>query len=328
MHAPKVSIIVPNYNYDCYLTERLESIAQQTYQDFEIILLDDHSTDGSRKIIQEFAAKETRVAHVIFNEQNSGSPFAQWKKGLDYAQGEYIWIAEADDSADIHFIEYLLNYLEMYPQATLATSASVMIGKNGNILQKDYDHWRRRKHIHKRKATLYNGVEFVCHNMYWRNWIYNASGVIFKKKAIDEQALAALNMRYSGDWLFWINIAMQGKIIEVHQRLNYFRFHGNSVTHQGEFQGCLEDIAIINKLNLVFKIKWFKHTVRAGRFYRRTKKLQLSVKQKHDIYQQIKSTFNINKSIAFIIDTLSKCCPILPSEKQDNIKGTAITIHQ
>lgn len=328
MHTPKVSIIVPNYNYDRYLTERLESITQQTYKDFEIIILDDCSTDNSRKIIQEYATKEERVSHIIFNEQNSGSPFSQWKKGIGYARGEYVWIAESDDSADLHFIEYLLNYMETCPQATLATSASIMIDKTGNILQKDYDHWKRRKYIHKREATIYNGIEFVCHNMYWRNWIYNASGVIFKKKAINEQALAALNMRYSGDWLFWINIAMQGEVIEVHRRLNHFRFHKNSVTQQGAFQGCLEDISIVNKLNSALKIKRCKRLVRAGRFYRRTNKLQLSTKQKHDIYQQIKSTFNVNRPIALMIDAISKCCPFIYSEKQDNLDGAAIVMNQ
>lgn len=76
---PTVSVIVPNYCHAPYLEQRIESILQQTFQDFELILLDDCSTDGSREILERYR-NHPKVSGIFYNERNSGSPFKQWKK--------------------------------------------------------------------------------------------------------------------------------------------------------------------------------------------------------------------------------------------------------
>ncbi len=78
-----VSVIVPNYNHASYLVARIESILNQTYQDFELILLDDCSTDDSREVLLKYK-DNPKVTHLVFNEQNSGSPFIQWQKVNGY----------------------------------------------------------------------------------------------------------------------------------------------------------------------------------------------------------------------------------------------------
>ena len=100
----KVSVIVPNYNYEQYLPERIDSILNQTYTDFELILLDDASTDGSATLIEKYK-DNPHVSHVVINEENSGSPFRQWMKGIVLARGEWVWIAEADDLCEPAFLE-------------------------------------------------------------------------------------------------------------------------------------------------------------------------------------------------------------------------------
>src|SRR6516225_8534922 len=76
---PSVSVIVPNYNHARYLRRRVDSIVDQTYQDFELILLDDCSTDGSREVLQSYA-DDPRV-RIEFNDENTGTPFKQWNRG-------------------------------------------------------------------------------------------------------------------------------------------------------------------------------------------------------------------------------------------------------
>jgi len=94
MKTPLLSIIVPNYNHAVFLPQRLDSIFNQTFQDFEVILLDDQSPDNSVEILQQYAQKyRDKVAHFITNDQNTGNPFVQWKKGIELARGEFIWIA-------------------------------------------------------------------------------------------------------------------------------------------------------------------------------------------------------------------------------------------
>ncbi len=89
---PKVSIIVPNYNYAHFLEQALGSIERQTYRDFEVILLDDASTDDSLPVPQRFAREHH--CQFVCNEHTSGSAFKQWNKGLKLATGQYVWIAE------------------------------------------------------------------------------------------------------------------------------------------------------------------------------------------------------------------------------------------
>ena len=129
---PKVSIIIPNYNHARYLRQRIDSVLQQTYQDFEIILMDDCSTDESRTILSEYAG-DPRV-RIEFNEKNSGSPFRQWRKGIALATGRYIWIAESDDYADETLLEALVSRLDADSSITLCNCRSWRVTPEGNIV--------------------------------------------------------------------------------------------------------------------------------------------------------------------------------------------------
>src|SRR5262249_50040947 len=102
MRYPKVSVIVPSYNHGPYLAERLESVLAQTYSDLELLILDDASTDDSHQILRRYYNKP-RV-QVLVNSANSGSAFSQWNQGISLTRGEYVWIAESDDSSDPHFL--------------------------------------------------------------------------------------------------------------------------------------------------------------------------------------------------------------------------------
>ena len=95
---PLVSVIVPNYCHSMYLDERILSILNQTYNNFELIILDDCSPDnGASKSVIEKYRDNSHISQIIFNEKNSGSTFKQWEKGINLAKGEFIWIAESDD---------------------------------------------------------------------------------------------------------------------------------------------------------------------------------------------------------------------------------------
>src|ERR1700722_7016247 len=115
---PKVSVVVPNYNHARYLRRRIDSILQQSYQDFELILLDDCSPDNSREILTSYV-DDPRV-RIEFNTTNSGSTFKQWNKGVRLAHGEYVWIAESDDYADARLLERLVGILESEPEVVFA----------------------------------------------------------------------------------------------------------------------------------------------------------------------------------------------------------------
>src|SRR6478609_3462038 len=120
----EVSVILPNYNHENYLKERIDSILQQTYRDFELIILDDHSSDNSKQIIELYRSN-AKVSFIEYNSHNSGSPFRQWAKGIQLARGSYIWIAESDDSCEPAFLEETVKKMKEYPTAGIVFTQSL-----------------------------------------------------------------------------------------------------------------------------------------------------------------------------------------------------------
>ena len=106
----QVSIIVPNYNHSRYLHRRLDCILNQTFTDFECILLDDASTDNSVEILEQYVNRDSRFK-LFINQVNSGSTFAQWNYGVSLSKGKFIWIAESDDIADNTFLKKMTSFL-------------------------------------------------------------------------------------------------------------------------------------------------------------------------------------------------------------------------
>lgn len=99
-----VSVIIPSYNHAKFLVDRIESVLTQSYTLFELIILDDASSDNSREIIESYR-HHPLISRIIYSDKNSGSPFCQWQKGISLAKFDWIWIAESDDIALPNFLE-------------------------------------------------------------------------------------------------------------------------------------------------------------------------------------------------------------------------------
>lgn len=229
-NKPLISVIIPNYNHSKYLEQRLESVFNQTYQCFEVILLDDCSIDASREILTRFA-KHEKVTHCVFNVKNTGNTFVQWSKGIALAKGELIWIAESDDYAVPTFLERVVQPLIDDSQVVLSYCQSNRVNELGIIT----GNWIT--HTHDLDSTLFlndfsmDSNVFIEKFLICRNVIPNASAVIFQKSAVDiERHLEiAHDFRYCGDWIFYIKLIMNNKVAFVNDSLNDFRYHKNSV---------------------------------------------------------------------------------------------------
>lgn len=273
MNEPTVSVIVPNYNYARFLPERMESILGQTFKDYEIIMLDDASTDDSMEIIRRYSG-HPKVRHVVVNEKNSGTPFAQWRRGFELARGRYIWIAEADDSAKPDFLARCTETLEAHPDVNLCITGSVAVDSTGKKLELDYDRWswgrRFRRRIHK--TIIHDGKEYVKHNLYWYCSVYNASATVFRRSAVNiEMFDASALMRNSGDWLFWTKLTGSGRIAEIYDKLNIIRRHDAAVTERAFQSGYiyLEDIKVLKYIERNFKVGRYRRTIRRGTFIKK-----------------------------------------------------------
>ena len=130
---PKVSVIIPNYNHAPYLKRRIDSVLNQTYTDFEVILLDDCSTDESREVLLMYQ-DHPKVSHVVINRENSGSPFKQWHRGFELAKGEYIWIAESDEWCEPTLLETLVEPMLRDEFIVLRYCQSLLASERGKVI--------------------------------------------------------------------------------------------------------------------------------------------------------------------------------------------------
>lgn len=223
-----VSVIVPCYNHEPYLKDRLESIVNQTYQNFELILLDDLSPDNSAEILLSYQ-NHPKVSHCIINEKNSGSTFHQWNKGISLAKGELIWIAESDDVADLTFLEELVPQFEKNPNLTLAYSQSYRIDSTNKITGSWLDQTNDLNKNQFLSDFTMDGLDYIHKYLIVKNTIPNASAVIFKKQKYIDVGRANQNLKLVGDWAIWSKICAEGDIFYCYKKLNFFRYHSTSV---------------------------------------------------------------------------------------------------
>jgi glycosyltransferase involved in cell wall biosynthesis len=225
----KVSVIIPNYNYARYLELRLHSVLKQSYPIFEIIFLDDASTDDSLKVAETYFKEELNIK-LIKNETNSGSVYKQWIKGLQMAKGDYIWIAEADDLCENNFLEELVSCFEKDRDVVLAYCQSMQINENGKILADNYFEYTNDIDNGKwRKDYIRDGLREIKEILVVKNTIPNVSATLFRKTDVSPIADKIINYKVAGDWFFYIWLLEQGKISYVSKSLNLHRRHNRSV---------------------------------------------------------------------------------------------------
>ena len=237
---PKVSVIVPNYNHERFLRRRLNSIYGQTYKNIEVILLDDCSSDQSRSLLDEYAAAHPEITRTLYNEENSGSAFRQWAKGIKEATGDLVWIAESDDFCDERFLEVLVRCFDD-EAVLLAYATSTFVDKNEVPTRDNFQSYLSdlacaEKWTGSYVETAHNEVRSA---LGIKNTIPNASGVLFRRPVnmplLDDESW--LSMVVAGDWVFYLQIIRGGKIAYSTQTINFFRRYEDSaaeVTYKKE----------------------------------------------------------------------------------------------
>ena len=220
-----ISVIVPSFNHARFLEQRLTSIFNQTYSNFEVIILDDCSSDNSRDIINQYS-NHLNTSHIVFNEQNSGSPFTQWKKGISLAKGKYIWIAESDDHCELNFLEVATGKLT--EEFDLFYSKTTRIKEDGSVMINNQYRWygdiSETRWLYDFENDAKDEVRDV---LFTKCIINNASAVVFRnEKRIFSYLEEVSGMYYSGDWLFWVLYLLDSKrLCYSVKTVNYFRTH-------------------------------------------------------------------------------------------------------
>jgi len=230
----KVSVVVPNYNYENYLCKRLRSIIGQQYPIYEIIFLDDASSDNSVTLAKGLLTEYWGHSKILVNKVNSGSVFRQWIKGIELSQGDYIWIAEADDFASSLMLEKLMGSFREDKQVVLSFCDSMFVDER--------DEWQgfysdaHVQYAHDSEARgyvegIYDGKLYIKQYLSFRNSIPNVSAVVLKNDAIKKEYLSQLAVFQScGDWYLYIAVLIAGKVSCNTMPMNFFTRHSQGVT--------------------------------------------------------------------------------------------------
>lgn len=243
--TPLVSVIIPNYNHARYLEQRLDSVFNQTYPNFEVIILDDCSTDNSLELINRYK-DNPHISQIVVNETNSGSTFLQWDKGFRMANGEWIWIAESDDYCESDFLEQLMYECQRHHNVVVAYSSYVMCDEEGEVISRSKE----------RSNRCYNGKRFVRRRMARFCEIRNASGAVFKKSVLATISQSYQSYKSTGDYRFWSEVVDCGNVVKVNKNLTYWRQSAKSVTGTKLSKGITaqEDRSVYDYIELRYQL--------------------------------------------------------------------------
>lgn len=244
-----VSAIIPNYNYERFLYQRLYSILNQQYKINEIIILDDYSSDNSRQLIDDVISKLSKYIDIKkeYNTKNSGSAFKQWEKGMDLAKSNYVWIAEADDYCDKRMLKNLIKPVLKNNKIIISYCNTAFIDVSGNIIMKSIvPEIDIMKTGHWNNSYINKGSEEFKSYSFLNCTIANVSSCIIKKENYKEEFKLSGKFKQAGDWLFYVNIMHKGYISYCNKAYNYYRLHGNNVSSVTKKQDHLNELIRIH----------------------------------------------------------------------------------
>lgn len=282
---PLISVIIPNYNHARYLEQRLDSVFNQTYPNFEVIILDDCSMDNSLDVINRYK-DNPHLSKIVVNKANSGSVFKQWEKGINLAKGEIMWIAESDDYCELNMLEELVKAYTAKTDIVVAFSQYIIFCEEYELKSKEH------------KTRYFKGKDYICNRLIRYCDIRNASGVIFSKEAYSHISKEYTTYRSAGDLRFWSEILQYGDCAKVGKNLSYFRVNANSVTGTNGTKGIVsnEDKQVYDYVNSVYPLsRWQQIMVHINK----ARQYQTDHYDNETIREQVLKLWNIKKGSGF-----------------------------
>lgn len=217
---PEITVFMPVYNAEKYLKEAIDSILNQTFENFELLIINDGSTDDSARIVEEYNDSRIRLIH---NEGNKGLPYTR-NRGLELACGKYLAIMDADDVSVPDRLQIQYDTMEANPDLTVVASGKELLSDTGKITYGLKE---------KLFSYLFHGKpEEICIDLIFHNILVNSStmtrldfvkkhNIIYNSKCVVMQ-----------DYEFWTQIcAKGGKIRIIRKPLVMYREHMDNITN-------------------------------------------------------------------------------------------------
>jgi glycosyltransferase involved in cell wall biosynthesis len=237
--TPTVSFVVPCYKLAHYLRECVDSILAQTYEDFEVLVMDDCSPDDTPDVAASF--DDPRVIHVR-HRQNVGH-LRNYNDGIARARGEYVWLISADDwLRSPTVLQQFVDVLEAHPGVTFAFAQAMKVDGGRDVA------------AYPRTAPVgvTSGQTFLERALLDYNCV-PAAGAIGRKSAYVRVGYFPLDLPHSGDWFIWAAFALYGDVAYIPEPLVNYRQHEDSMSR--DFSANKIDVLIYNEIAVRWRIK-------------------------------------------------------------------------
>jgi glycosyltransferase involved in cell wall biosynthesis len=230
---PIISVVIPIYNMELYIEEAIQSVLEQTFIDYELILVDNASTDNTKIIISSYA-KNPKV-HIVINERNLGMA-QNWNKCLYHAKGKYIKFLNADDLLEVTALENFVSILENNPEISLVTSHYELFGIDN---QTQY----------AKIVGRVSGQKAIMDTIQTNNWIGCPTQVLFRR---DDLFLGFFNISSTwwSDMDLWYRLLTIGDLFVIDKVLSKNRSHANQISNQfGNHKSLIAQHSFMKVLN-------------------------------------------------------------------------------
>lgn len=208
-----LSVLMPVYNAEDYLNQSIESILNQTFRDFEFLIINDGSTDQSEKVIRDYAQKDPRI-RLVNNPENLGL-VRTLNKGLQLAQGKYIARQDGDDISSVDRFEKQIQCLDSFPDVVLVASEFEMINSQGEVIG---------------KTNRFTQPELVPWFLLFYNHVGGHSQVMYRKDIVLSINGYSDEYLHCEDYELWLRLAQKDKIVILPDILMKYRVHQESVS--------------------------------------------------------------------------------------------------
>jgi glycosyltransferase involved in cell wall biosynthesis len=251
-----VSVVVASYNHASFLEKRMDSLINQTYNNIEIIVIDDCSNDNSVDILKKYQSHPK--VKIILREKNGGWVVVS-NQGLRLSQGEYVIFANCDDDCDLLLIENLVDAMRTNPSVAICFSRSLMIDENDTVLGDDYVN---REFFFKRKCKTNSFIgsnqmlSFLIHSCV----IPNLSAALFRKKIFSQIGNFSSEYKVCCDWDLFFRAAYNYDFYYIALPFNKFRQHSRTIRNRTKLRDMYSEFfrLLLTQLNST-KISLFDH---------------------------------------------------------------------
>jgi glycosyltransferase involved in cell wall biosynthesis len=238
-NQPKVSIMTLAYNCQDFLSEAISSIQEQSFEDWELIIIDDHSSDKTAEIAKQFAAENERVRYFR-NEENLGIPRGR-NRALKEACGEYIAVLDSDDIwLSEKKLQRQVEFLDTHPEHGVVGTWTRNIDNDGEITGDN--------------KTPQND-EFIRRTFFWKNQIVNSSS-LFRKKAVANVGGYDNTFAYSQDMELWLALGKDWKLANLPHFWTAYRSHDKNVSLKKRNAQLEQNIRALRKHRDFYPWSW------------------------------------------------------------------------